>query len=592
MNERLLKIFGALILFVFMASGAFAVTIQITTGSGTLEGIKDHVGAWLTSTESTVLIIQANGGIIHGMDPTKPYYLGGGDTFLASVEIGNEVIGPALGRFNKDAFVASDTRIYVRAFDDHGIASATYYGNSELFYVTPEGFPGAIHDGDSWNMPDFQTDQEIDLIPPGPPINFTATPETTGNIYLTWTNTNEPDLARVIIRYKATGAFPTTETDGLSCYDAPASHEANDATTHTGLTNGLTYRYSAFSRDTAGNYSTEYATAMAVSADLIPPEVIDYLPKGSGVPTNADVWLYFSEAMNRPGVVSAFSIYPFVTVEGFNWTPDSKTLQVQLGNLGYSTAYIVSLETTATDVAGNHLDPTPYVSPSPFHFSFTTQSPAADMIPPIISNFRIDDRIVFNGDVISSRPKITALISDEGDPAGIASTEVRINSLTRYSGTPGSAFNTTTGTFEYRVPQSERMRKGTYSIDLRAWDFSGNPSQEGRISLKVYGDEIGVVGPILNYPNPFAPGRTKRGTTIAYTLKSDFDVALMVYDPAAHLVWKKKMNSGDEGAHVGYNEVYWNGKKASGELPGNGIYIMELVGAEKIQGTCKMTVLD
>lgn len=88
-----------------------------------------------------------------------------------------------------------------------------------------------------------------DLIPPGPPTSFTVTPGPQQNA-LAWQNPLDLDFAAVIIRRSTTG-YPTTPTDGDSVY-------AGSGTSHldSGLTDGVTYYYSIWARDTSNNLST------------------------------------------------------------------------------------------------------------------------------------------------------------------------------------------------------------------------------------------------------------------------------------------------------------------------------------------------
>ena len=516
------------------------------------------------------------------MGKTPPDYLGAGETLVMTTEIGMNFILNPDGHFEENFSGVVGKLYYLRAFNAPSIASATYYGNSAGYTVISAS-------SQQWIVTSFKTDQTFDLIPPGPPVSLEANPESIGDIYLAWHNTTEADLANVEVRARTDGIYPTRETEGVRVFFGAASPGTMQYYTHNTVVEGVTYYYSAFSVDSSGNYSTGCATDFATAHDTVSPEVIAWGPTGSGVNINANAQLIFSEPMNKPSVVSAFSIYPSAPSSVFSWSTSGAAATVELGTLSYSTTYVVSVDTTATDLAGNRLDPIPFSFPNPFTFSFTTQAPPPDLIPPLISNFRVDSRRIVEGDVISTKPRITAVISDEGDPSRIASVEFSANSIVRYAGTPGSGFNTITGTFEYDVPGSSPLTKGDNTIRLRAWDLSGNMTEEVH-NLRAF-NEIAVLGRILNYPNPFSPQK-HGGTYIAYTLKSDFDVTLYIYDISAHLLWKRTFRSGLEGGHVGYNEVFWNGKTAFGEYAPNGIVILKLAGEGKVLGTCKLTVID
>jgi len=96
---------------------------------------------------------------------------------------------------------------------------------------------------------------------------FTATPGDTQNS-LSWTNPTDSDFAGVKIMFKTTG-YPTSQTDGTQVYDGMGT-----STVHTGLTNGVTYYYKAFTYDEVNNYSS------GAQASATP-----YLPNPPGAPT-------------------------------------------------------------------------------------------------------------------------------------------------------------------------------------------------------------------------------------------------------------------------------------------------------------------
>lgn len=94
-----------------------------------------------------------------------------------------------------------------------------------------------------------------DTTPPGDVQNFTALP---GNsqVALSWTNPSDSDFKGVMIRYRTDGVFPANKSDGILLVDRNESPGTSDSFLHSGLKNGLTYSYSAFSYDNSQNYST------------------------------------------------------------------------------------------------------------------------------------------------------------------------------------------------------------------------------------------------------------------------------------------------------------------------------------------------
>lgn len=89
--------------------------------------------------------------------------------------------------------------------------------------------------------------------------------------------------------------------------------------------------------------------------------------KATDVPPYISIWIYFSTNMNKESLIEAFSISP--PTEGtFIWRDyygNLRDLQFQpTHNLVPFESYIVTLDTSAQDTAGNHLA-------APFSFSFT-----------------------------------------------------------------------------------------------------------------------------------------------------------------------------------------------------------------------------
>ncbi|MFQ5767258.1 MAG: Ig-like domain-containing protein [Acidobacteriota bacterium] len=87
---------------------------------------------------------------------------------------------------------------------------------------------------------------------------------------LSWTNPVDPDLARIIVRYRTDGVSPVSPVDGFPLADRPASPLASETATHSGLANGTTYSYSIFALDSAGNVSAA-ARVQATPFDDQPP---------------------------------------------------------------------------------------------------------------------------------------------------------------------------------------------------------------------------------------------------------------------------------------------------------------------------------
>ena len=116
-------------------------------------------------------------------------------------------------------------------------------------------------------------------------------------------------------------------------------------------------------------------------------------------------------------------------------------------------------------------------------------------------------------------------------------------------------------------------------MKFEVYDEAGSILLEERTSLKVREDK-GVSGPVLTYPNPLDPA--KATARISYTLNSDTDIILYLFDTAGKIVWKADYASGLMGGKAGYNEVEWDGSDFGGRRLPNDIYLLRVV--EKATG--------
>jgi Calx-beta domain/IPT/TIG domain/Cohesin domain len=113
----------------------------------------------------------------------------------------------------------------------------------------------------------FTTAQET--LPPGDVKNFTALPGN-GQVTLSWTNPSDTDFSGVLIRYRTDGIFPVNKDNGTLVLNRPGLPNANESFLQSGLTNGTTYYYSAFTYDTSQNYSmTAHAQASPAGPTIL-----------------------------------------------------------------------------------------------------------------------------------------------------------------------------------------------------------------------------------------------------------------------------------------------------------------------------------
>ncbi|MDO8682444.1 MAG: NBR1-Ig-like domain-containing protein, partial [Armatimonadota bacterium] len=121
-----------------------------------------------------------------------------------------------------------------------------------------------------------------DIVPPGPVAGFAAAPWHEQNT-LSWTNPADSDFVFTMVRFKTTG-YPISETDGDLAFNKANAPGSGDNYIHTGLANGATYYYRAFSCDTANNYNTSAsitASAMPETGLLWMNETFDQRADGN-----------------------------------------------------------------------------------------------------------------------------------------------------------------------------------------------------------------------------------------------------------------------------------------------------------------------
>jgi hypothetical protein len=121
------------------------------------------------------------------------------------------------------------------------------------------------------NDPAFvPTEQAVgDQTPPAAVSSFTGT-GATAQATLNWTNSTSTDVTQTVVRYRTDGKYPTSPVDGLPVVSEPGAPGTADSYVHTGLNNGTTYYYSAFSQDSSGNFGPAAKISVLVT-DTNPP---------------------------------------------------------------------------------------------------------------------------------------------------------------------------------------------------------------------------------------------------------------------------------------------------------------------------------
>lgn len=165
--------------------------------------------------------------------------------------VSNSGVNSCLARTGTDylAYILNDSSATINLTSVSGTAYYRVYDTKTGVF----GSPGSVSGGAvrTFSKPTGADDWAIFVTTDtssGSVTNFTAV-GADGQVALSWTNPIGPSFTGTKILFKTTG-YPSGATDGASIYDGNGT-----STTHTGLTNGVLYYYTAFAHDAVPNYS-------------------------------------------------------------------------------------------------------------------------------------------------------------------------------------------------------------------------------------------------------------------------------------------------------------------------------------------------
>ncbi len=149
-----------------------------------------------------------------------------------------------------------------QSYTHTGLINGTTYYYAAFDYDASGNYSAALADSAT----------PFDGVAPGPLPSFTAEPGDS-SVALSWTNPSDSDFNHTVIRYSTSG-YPAGPTSGLPVDGVdgkfPNAAGTSDGFVHTGLDNGTTYYYAAFTADEVPNYSI-VSQASATPADIYPP---------------------------------------------------------------------------------------------------------------------------------------------------------------------------------------------------------------------------------------------------------------------------------------------------------------------------------
>ena len=217
--------------------------------------------------------------------------------------------------------------------------------------------------------------------------------------------------------------------------------------------------------------------------------------------------------------------------------------------------------------------------------STLTPSPTQDATPPTVNQIKVDTVLLNDNDIIKKNGTLTGFVTDDVR-VDTAKSNVQIDSTTTYfSSLSGSAtYEISSGILIFPLSLEEGK---SYNLKINAYDTSNNLTTFAR-SIKTAGGELSATN-LRGYPNPFNPD--KEAISIGYQLTRDTNITIYVFNSLNQSIYKRDIPAGGEGAHVGYNEIKWDGKTSSGEMAGNDLYFCKVVSEGKVLTRCKIALI-
>jgi len=366
--------------------------------------------------------------------------------------------------------------------------------------------------------------------------------------------------------------------------------------------------------------------------------VVSYNAEGESSSSNIGICYTLAETPEAPYLDGVGTEYISITWEangnpsGTNYIIESSTaeegsgLPIYWGDVGSSMLYPPSFDHMFLEPetvyyyrirAENH-DGIQTLPGEERWFKTATPEPSLDVVPPEITEVKFNDRPYFNvadgkGDIIYHTPRISAVITDYGSteivsvitPEGVdvSSAKIRFDtylfdvsegsfSLSSTESIPITPESDTTVVYmDFEVPG--RLGDTTYICTIEARDRAIPWHNRGIWTgkVRVIGDEARVIGEVLCHPTPFKP-LTDPNVIISYTLSTNADVTLYMYDISGQIILTKKFSSGLPGGQAGYNDFTWNGQTDFGSTAANGIFIIKVVSKSRAIGAGKLIVHD
>jgi len=150
---------------------------------------------------------------------------------------------------------------------------------------------------------------------------------------------------------------------------------------------------------------------------------------------------------------------------------------------------------------------------------------------------------------------------------GATTLELRMGGETPIASTNVTVVNPSTITCRFDLTAA---RPGQWDLYL----YNDGAEDTLASAFTVRGVELKIVGPALNFPNPFDPDDGP--TIIRYKLTKDARIRISLYSIAGERIWSRTFSAGTNGGRVGDNAVEWAGDTVYGYDVPNGVYVCQI----------------
>jgi hypothetical protein len=454
------------------------------------------------------------------------------------------------------------------SFVHSGLDNGVFYYYSAFSFDAEPNYSDAEQTG---GTPGF------DDTPPGEVRSFVAT-ASESTVTLSWLNPGESDFAHTALRY-STSAYPATPLDGLAVDNGnggifPAAPASADTFAHAGLTNGITYYYTAFTADTLLNYSSG-ASVYALPEDETPPELTISVLRNPYLSNYLDIYVLASEALLLD------SLEVTVADEEVGMETADADDYVYRGDYDLYSTGTVTIKARATDLALNPGSAERQFSSSLIFASSGGSATSVDgtfglAVPPGAAArdayVLVWERAPESGDALCAYEANAGAIDledyvrvefsygeDVPDPEYL--------SVSRGSGEGAVQLDSYVDTVSRRIIAYTR-ELGVFSL-ARNGDPASQPAAHEGVAI------------LYNSPNPFV-----HTTEIAYQVSIATDITVEIIGIDGRVV--KELHRG--GITAGRHSIAWDGSDATGLRVASGIYFVRIVSPSGVAGR-KIAVL-